>query len=919
MRQFLAKTTQILLLSFLIACCNTAFAQQKRITGGYVLTHEHPMNAMAFGGNYAFAGAPGNYRNGIMVRGYTAEGGGCKPGQRCDHGEVKGNLTASFIAGKSLGRDMGDHASHMGPRHDSFSHMRYSTEWILDAFDPSEREFRDSRMKIFIAFAVENQVMCEMLYDANKGAGGPGGNGYPCSRGDSLASLERQLDAMKAWVKENSSRMEIAYSAADARRIANAGKLVIILGIESEYSFGAENRTFDPVDRLQRFYDQGVRTFYLAHKINSRLTGADIYYPGNTTTGKLIRANQAISGCLYYDDNVGDFPLRNDWGHDFCDNQKKCGANHFRGNKLFGLTDKCVGKFSDISEFNTADYAVVRGNGTFNGFRIYPSTPGFIDPGGSEVLRSEHGDMIERNKLGLSHDGERVVRAAMLKGMIVNIDHISSRARVQMRAISEAFGDYPLNALHNNPNAMLRGSKISAKSLAMPFPHEYDFDDSELQMIKDTGGFFGVRLGPLNAKENIVDSGVVDDCPGTATENAKILAYLVDFGLSIGYSADYATITEGVHSRTMEECRLTSGAADNFHRYNGHVTEGLSHVGMMKKWHAELAAVGLKREYLRKLKNDGAEDFIRMWERSERKSKVGSQIPRQTFASNLIQGRTCEEDSNCPNRDFCAAGLPGVADKCRPKREIGGLCTDGRQCLSGRCSGIMCARAHQCARNADCAAAEYCGKPIAGRRTCKALFALGRACTKKDQCASGRCAWGRCATADECRRNSDCAGNRYCGKPISGRRTCKAALALGNACTRKDQCTSGRCAWGRCATADECRRNSDCAANQHCGNPVSGRRTCKALLAHGQACTKKEQCGTGRCAWGRCADADECRQDSDCASSRYCGNPVSGKRTCKVKLSLDRLCTKGPQCQTGCCKPHIKRAGAPICRPANKC
>src|SRR5262245_2819073 len=33
---------------------------------GYVLTHEHPTNPMAFGGNYAFTGAPGNYRNGIM-------------------------------------------------------------------------------------------------------------------------------------------------------------------------------------------------------------------------------------------------------------------------------------------------------------------------------------------------------------------------------------------------------------------------------------------------------------------------------------------------------------------------------------------------------------------------------------------------------------------------------------------------------------------------------------------------------------------------------------------------------------------------------------------------------------------------------------------------------------------------------------
>ena len=53
------------------------------ITGGYVLTHEHPTYGMAFGGNYAFAGAPGNYRNGVMEEGYTAECGGCKALTTC--------------------------------------------------------------------------------------------------------------------------------------------------------------------------------------------------------------------------------------------------------------------------------------------------------------------------------------------------------------------------------------------------------------------------------------------------------------------------------------------------------------------------------------------------------------------------------------------------------------------------------------------------------------------------------------------------------------------------------------------------------------------------------------------------------------------------------------------------------------------
>jgi hypothetical protein len=43
------------------ACGSERCPSQARITGGYVLTHEHPMNALAFGGNYAFTGAPGKF------------------------------------------------------------------------------------------------------------------------------------------------------------------------------------------------------------------------------------------------------------------------------------------------------------------------------------------------------------------------------------------------------------------------------------------------------------------------------------------------------------------------------------------------------------------------------------------------------------------------------------------------------------------------------------------------------------------------------------------------------------------------------------------------------------------------------------------------------------------------------------------
>ena len=776
---------------------------QGKIQGGYVLTHEHPTNGMAFGSNYAFAGARGNYKNGVMEKGYTAECGGCKAGKACDHGEVKGSFTAAVGA---LGGDMGDHKSHMGPVHDSNSHLRYSTEWIKEAYDPSEPELRDSKLKIMVAFAVESEAMCEQLYYANKGNGGPGGNGYPCSHGDTFNSMKRQIQSLKKWAQANSSWMEIAYSAADARRIVNANKLAIVLGVESDYAFGAEDRTFDPVNRLRKYHDMGVRTFYLAHKVNSRLAGADIYRHKSETGGKVIRATQALAGCFYVDDAVADFPLKNNSGHEFCNNP--CGDGHFKGGKL---TDACVSRYGELSEVNYANFFLNHGDDWFNGFKVYPRPPGFSGTAGSREV-----DGVERNNLGLSHDGERVVREAMLKGMIVNIDHVSSRARDGMDALSQDFGGYPLNALHNNPNAMLQANKTS--KLKTPGPNEYDFDDSELEIVKKTGGFFGLRVGPIDAK-NYPQSGVTTNCPKTATETAKILAYLIDKGLDVGYSLDYATITEAVHSRTFENCGRQLGGGDRLHKYGEHVTEGLSHIGMMKYWHDELEAVGLEDKYLSQLKNDGAEAFVQMWERSEAMAANGAQVPRQTFEVN-------------------PAG-------------------DGK--------------------------------------------AWGEACTKAKQCASNRCAWGRCADPDECQADSDCTSSQFCGDPISGKRTCKALKSHGQACTKAAQCATGRCAWGRCADPDECQDDGDCNSNQYCGNPISGKRKCKALKSHGQGCTKASQCATGRCAWGQCADPDECRSHSDCASNEYCGNPIAGKDRCKAKKAKGKGCTKAHQCQSNQC------------------
>ena len=131
---------------------------------------------------------------------------------------------------------------------------------------------------------------------------------------------------------------------------------------------------------------------------------------------------------------------------------------------------------------------------------------------------------------------------------------VSSEARTRIHDISVTeFGGYPLNALHNNPSARLIGSGNDT-----PYPSEYDFTKVERDWVRDTGGIFGVRLAPLDSKEYAA-SGVTVDCPRTATENAKILAFLLDEGQRVGYSLDFAGGTEATFSRTNRACGTELG------------------------------------------------------------------------------------------------------------------------------------------------------------------------------------------------------------------------------------------------------------------------------------------------------------------------------------------------------------------------
>ncbi|MDQ8158093.1 MAG: dipeptidase [Gemmatimonadota bacterium] len=87
-----------------------------------------------------------------------------------------------------------------------------------------------------------------------------GANAQALEKFDAIHRLTEQLAP---------SRAEIAYTAADARRIHAAGKRVIFIGVENGFPIGAD------LTNVQRFFERGGRYMSLAHNGHSQLSDSN--------------------------------------------------------------------------------------------------------------------------------------------------------------------------------------------------------------------------------------------------------------------------------------------------------------------------------------------------------------------------------------------------------------------------------------------------------------------------------------------------------------------------------------------------------------------------------------------------------------------------------------------------------------------
>ncbi|MEV0592877.1 Coagulation factor 5/8 type domain-containing protein [Nonomuraea cavernae] len=266
------------------------------------------------------------------------------------------------------------------PAHDSLTHQQAYYTWV-------ERAWRGG-LRIMVNHLVANRQLCAI---------------YPLKKNscDEMSSI--RLQAQRAREMQDHIDAEhggpglgwfrIVRDTAEARRTAEAGKLAVVLGIETSEPFGCRQTLGIPhctkgqIDRgLNEMYELGVRSMFVCHKYDNALCG--------------VRFDSGTQGAIV---NLG----------------------NFLSGGSFWKARTCTGPYHD--------------NPIEPGGILPDQLAGLLPPG---ISLPVYPPAPHCNTKGLTSLGEYMVQGLMRRGMLVEVDHMSVKAADRTLGILEAAG-YP--------------------------------------------------------------------------------------------------------------------------------------------------------------------------------------------------------------------------------------------------------------------------------------------------------------------------------------------------------------------------------------------------------------------------------------------------------------------------------------------
>jgi microsomal dipeptidase-like Zn-dependent dipeptidase len=328
-------------------------------------------------------------------------------GDARDHGQdgsldITGNLLRDGVP-------FGTHDTHGWPTfagwpvHDTITHQQTYYTWLKRMWKAGER--------LVVAQMVEDEPLCRLEPRRSHSCDETQTIKFEIRR---LKQLERYIDAQSGGPGRGWFR--IVRNPGQARRVIEHGKLAVLIGIESSNLFGCSEFMDEPqctradVDRGLRDYRRiGVRSMFVAHWVDNAFTGAAVE---GGARGSFIGIMQALQTGEYFE--TGPCPERG------------------QGEELDPLG---LGVLKYLSQF-------------FPGAEQILGIPIPDYPAGKQC-----------NVKGLTGLGRYMIRRLMAKHMLIEMDHMSERARLTVLKMAEA-RDYPLVSSHTNTGGLWTPSDL---------------------------------------------------------------------------------------------------------------------------------------------------------------------------------------------------------------------------------------------------------------------------------------------------------------------------------------------------------------------------------------------------------------------------------------------------------------------------
>jgi microsomal dipeptidase-like Zn-dependent dipeptidase len=342
---------------------------------GFIDAHTHMFSNEGFGGNIVCGET-------YSVHGVATALQDCPAHYPDGRAALVENLTNARLGSPLDTHDpVGWPTFRFWPAYDSFTHQQMYYKWV-------ERAWRGGQ-RIMVNDLVNNSGLCLINGVVNPL------NKYNCDDMDTIRREAKKTYALQDFIDNQyggpgKGWFRIVKSSDEARAVVTAGKMAVVLGVETSEPFGCKQNLGVPgctkaqidagLDELQAL---GVRSMFLCHKFDNALCG--------------VRYDEHTTGLIV---NLGQFLTTGTWWQ-----PQTCKAGE------------------------VPDHTVIGG--------VLPKELAQAFP---TAVLPVYGPGPHCNPKGLSDLGEYALRGLMKRGMMVEVDHMSAKAADRALSIMEQAG-----------------------------------------------------------------------------------------------------------------------------------------------------------------------------------------------------------------------------------------------------------------------------------------------------------------------------------------------------------------------------------------------------------------------------------------------------------------------------------------------